>query len=180
MLRLDNYGKEWAKTACFGWWFDDDVEGFNLSVPVDVTLSPGYQAAIRSANPEIRMCAHEGCECTLGEDAQEGDVCAPHRRSLSHSIDPWVAEQKCARKGCGLLKVDGGQFCHGHALCASAVSCDNLEAIQEAEPNPVNVEEVMGDAIEFAWASLADDDRLDPATVAACKRLRDLERRVLS
>jgi hypothetical protein len=115
---------------------------------------------------------------------------------------------KCARKGCGEPRVADSIFCRGHHACALSTSCDNLPAIADEGaavvdesrwckyiegycsrlPHPERVpvirpgmraEEVIEQAMEAAWVALAESDALDPVTVAACKRLRDLERKAV-
>jgi hypothetical protein len=112
-------------------------------------------------------------------------------------------EVKCARKGCWRDRVYGSLFCSGHRASAAAASCDNLPAvpIDGVTLAPLKCRngcagyaiaphglcatcarnclqtDVLAGAMEAAWQSLAEDDRFDPKTVAACKRLRDMEGR---
>jgi hypothetical protein len=82
---------------------------------------------------------------------------------------------KCVRKGCDLSRGRGSVFCREHESCAPSATCNDLPVVFSADS-----EDVLDDAYESTWQDLAEDSRLDPVTVAYCKRLRDLERKVRS
>jgi hypothetical protein len=107
-------------------------------------------------------------------------------------------EVKCARKGCWRDRVYGSLFCSGHRQCSASASCDNLPAVPAESPELRCVngcaawacaphglcaqcarvclqKDVLAHPLEVAWQTLAEDETLDPRTIAACKRLRDME-----
>ena len=139
--------------------------------------------------PTVRWCLDcldEGVRTALALDGPSRELCEAHRRERVsvEDLKACVRSGECARKGCDRPRGVNTIWCRVHATCDASVSCDNLPAIpvETEQPNDqgAHLDDVMADALEAGWVALADDHRLDPMTVAACKRLRDLEGRVRS
>jgi len=166
----------------------------------DLAILAGDEAPL----PKVRTCTAIGCDTVLGDDVPY-DKCAICRREpiagADFDGDYFGNEEeanKCARKGCDRPSVEGDIWCSGHRRCAASASCDNLPAVPAESPGLRCVngcaawacaphglcaqcarvclqQDVLAHPLEVAWQTLAEDETLDPRTIAACKRLRDME-----
>jgi hypothetical protein len=132
--------------------------------------------------PQIRVCAgvpgavgDEVCHTILGEDVK-GERCAhcqgivdraqrhlaalrANRAAMQAGANPEpLPYRACDRVGCRAQREPGSRYCASHKRIAATVG-----------------EMVLREAFEAAWEALSDSSQLDPATVAACKQLRDAE-----
>jgi len=142
----------------------------------------GKHAAELGLLPQIRVCAgvpgavgDEVCHTILGDDVK-GERCAHcegivdrakrHLASLRANEAAMQAGgnpaplpyRACDRVGCRAQREPGSRYCASHKRIAATVGGM-----------------VLREAFEAAWEALAESSQLDPATVAACKQLRDAE-----
>lgn len=114
----------------------------------------------------IAQGPEDACTCALGPEVQ-GDRCAP--------CAEWM-------RLCG--QCDG---CNGHlpGWTVTGILCGDCRDLRLATskrtpamnaPLLKRIDDLIREGLEKAWEGLADCEDLDPRTVAACKRLRDLER----
>jgi len=120
----------------------------------------------------IYQCPEEACDAVLGREV-EGNRCA--------ACAEWMRVHGECDGCCGRLQ--GWQVTG--KLCADCRAVRRAEIREEAE-QPNDKRKPFGEAIEVAydeayeaiWQILAEHSDLDPRTVAACKTVRDDERKV--